>query len=146
MLRSLLTGLPVMVLCLVAEAVFVTICLRRYELVTSKWLGRPTRIQTVSLLSSIMLLMAVGNFIQTAIWAGLFVMLGEFADFSHALYHSGVNFASLGYGDIVMSERWRLLGPLEAANGILMYGVSTAMMTTAVIDLAKRGKRKLDDR
>ena len=48
-----------------------------------------------------------------------------------------VNFATLGYGDIVMSERWRLLGPLEAANGILMFGVSTSVMTAAVMDVIK---------
>ena len=146
MLRSLLTGLPVMVLCLVAEAVFVTFCLRHQAQVTSKWLARPTRIRTTILLSTVMLLMTIGNFVQTAIWAGLFVMLGEFSDFSHALYFSGVTFATLGYGDILMSERWRLLGPMEAANGILMFGVSTAVMTAAVIDLAKRDKRKLGDR
>ena len=71
------------------------------------------------------------------IWAALFLLLGEFDDFSAALYHSAVNFATLGYGDIVMSERWRLLGPLEAANGILMFGVSTAVMTAAVLDVVK---------
>ena len=64
--------------------------------------------------------------------------LGEFDDFHTALYHSGVNFVTLGYGDIVMSERWRLLGPLEGANGILMFGVSTAVMTAAIFDLLKR--------
>ena len=48
-----------------------------------------------------------------------------------------MNFTTLGYGDVVMSERWRLLGALEAANGILMFGVSTAMMTAAVIELLK---------
>ena len=36
-----------------------------------------------------------------------------------------------------MSERWRLLGPLEGANGILMFGVSTAVMTAAVMDVIK---------
>ena len=57
-----------------------------------------------------------------------------------ALYFSAVNFATLGYGDIVMSERWRLLGPLEAANGILMFGVSTAVMTAAVMDVIKSSR------
>ena len=84
-----------------------------------------------------MLVTLLGNFVQMAVWAVLFVVLGEFDDFHTALYHSGVNFATLGYGDIVMSERWRTLGPLEAANGILMFGVSTSVMTAAVIDVVK---------
>ncbi len=37
-----------------------------------------------------------------------------------------------------MTERWRLLGPLEAVNGILMFGVSTAVITAAVLDVVKR--------
>jgi hypothetical protein len=43
-------------------------------------------------------------------------------------YHSAVNYTSLGYGDIVMTPAWRLLGPLETANGLLLFGVSTAMV------------------
>ena len=137
MLPYLLTGLPVIVLCLVLQAVFVARCLRYYarfrkthEHHESQWLD-------IVLLSTVMLLTLLGNFVQMAIWAGLFMLLGEFGDFATALYHSAVNFATLGYGDIVMSERWRLLGPLEAANGILMFGVSTAVMTAAVIDVVK---------
>lgn len=73
-----------------------------------------------------------------AIWAGLFVYLGEFGRFEPALYFSGVNFATLGYGDIVMTDRWHLLGPLEAANGILMFGVSAAVLTAAVMEEIKQ--------
>jgi hypothetical protein len=65
---------------------------------------------------------------QMAAWAAAFLLCGEFADPEDALYHSAVNFTTLGYGDIVMSRRWRLLGPLEAANGSLMLGLSAAML------------------
>jgi hypothetical protein len=41
-----------------------------------------------------------------------------------------------------MSERWRLLGPLEGANGILMFGISTSVMTAAVFDVIKNVKTK----
>lgn len=66
----------------------------------------------------------LGHLLQFAAWAALFVWLGEFEEFQTAFYHSSVNFTSLGYGDIVMSERWRLLGGLEAANGVLMFGLT----------------------
>jgi hypothetical protein len=65
---------------------------------------------------------------QIALWASAFMLCGEFADFDDAFYHSAVNFTTLGYGDIVMSRRWRLLGPLEAVNGSLMLGLSAAML------------------
>jgi hypothetical protein len=45
-----------------------------------------------------------------------------------AYYHSAVNYTTLGYGDLIMTPSWRLLGSIEAADGALMIGVSTAMI------------------
>lgn len=53
-------------------------------------------------------------------------------------YHSAVNFATLGYGDIVMSGNHKLLGPIEAINGVLMIGVSTAVLMTVFQDALKK--------
>ena len=49
-----------------------------------------------------------------------------------AFYHSAVNYTTLGYGDLLLTPSWRLLGPLEAANGALMFGVSTAMVFAVI--------------
>ena len=72
-----------------------------------------------------------------ALWAVVFVICKEFAGFGTAFYHSAVNFTTLGYGDVVMTPSWRLLGPLEAANGVLMFGVSTAMIFALIQRLAR---------
>ena len=55
-------------------------------------------------------------------------MLGEFSELYEAVYHSAVNFTSLGYGDVVMSAPWKLMRPLEAANGVLMFGMTSAAL------------------
>jgi Ion channel len=68
------------------------------------------------------------HLLEIALWAVLYVICGEFADFGTAYYHSAVNYTSLGYGDLIMSPSWKLLGPLETANGMLLFGVSTAMI------------------
>ncbi|HEX8817585.1 MAG TPA: ion channel, partial [Terriglobales bacterium] len=52
-------------------------------------------------------------------------------------YHSAVNFTTLGYGDMLLSPHWRMLGPLEAATGMLMFGVSTAQVFTIIQRLAQ---------
>jgi len=83
-------------------------------------------------ISIVLLILFLGHLIQVAIWAVLFIYLGEFNDFLTAFYHSAVNFASLGYGDIVMSEEWRLLGALEASNGVLMFGLSAGTMLSVM--------------
>lgn len=143
MLRNLLVGVPVMLLCLLLQAVFVAVCLRYYVRFKHARRGRESLGRDILLLSVIMVLTLFSNFVQMAIWAMLFMLLGEFDDFAAALYHSGVNFATLGYGDIVMSGAWRLLGPLEAANGILMFGVSSSVMTAAVLDVIKYNLARL---
>jgi hypothetical protein len=66
------------------------------------------------------------------IWAFVFVRCGEFSDFAAAFFHSAENYTTLGYGDVVMSPAWRLFGPLEAADGMLMFGVSTAMLFAVI--------------
>jgi hypothetical protein len=68
------------------------------------------------------------HLVEIGMWAWLFLLCGEFPDWGSAYYHSAVNYTTLGYGDIIMSPAWKLLGPLEAADGALMFGVSTAMV------------------
>ncbi len=89
------------------------------------------------ILSMVMLMLFIGHLVQVAIWALLFVYLDEFGDFTTAFYHSMVNFASLGYGDIVMSEDWRLLGAIEASNGVLMFGLSAGTLLSVMNYLIK---------
>jgi Ion channel len=69
---------------------------------------------------------------EIAVWAALFMVCGEFRDFGTAYYHSAVNYTTLGYGDLIMTPRWRMLGPLEAANGMLMFGVTTALVFAVI--------------
>jgi hypothetical protein len=70
----------------------------------------------------------VAHLLAIAVWAVVFLLCGEFPAFGTAYYHSAVNYTTLGYGDVLMTPSWRLLGPLEAANGVLMFGVSTAII------------------
>ena len=72
------------------------------------------------------------HLVEIALWAMLFIICGEFHDFGSAFNHSAVNYSSLGYGDVVMTPSWRLLGPLEAVDGLLMFGVSTAMIFAVI--------------
>jgi len=79
----------------------------------------------------------MGHLAQMTIWAAVFLTLGEFEAFAPAFYHSAVNYTTLGYGDIVMSAHWRLLGPQEAAGGSLAFGWSTAATVTIVMRLVR---------
>jgi hypothetical protein len=74
----------------------------------------------------------VAHLMEIAFWAVLFRICGEFPDLGTAYYHSAVNYTTLGYGDLIMTPSWKLLGPMEAANGMLMFGVSTAIIFAVI--------------
>jgi Ion channel len=85
----------------------------------------------------VVLLVMVAHLIEIALWAIVFRLCGECADIGTAYYYSAVNFTTLGSGDVLLSPHWRMLGPLEAAAGMLMFGVSTAQVFTVIARLAQ---------
>ncbi|HEV3340310.1 MAG TPA: ion channel [Pirellulales bacterium] len=91
-------------------------------------LTRPSYPMNVLVLQLAAALLFVSHLVNIALWAILFCFCEEFEQFEAAYYHSAVNYSSLGYGDVVMSPRWRLLGPLETVDGIVMFGISTALV------------------
>ncbi|MBL8420267.1 MAG: hypothetical protein JNK92_06485 [Dechloromonas sp.] len=127
MLHNLLVGLPTMLFCLILQATFTFWAVRHFVRASGTNAATGARVEIQPLLIA-MLILTAGNLLQITLWGSLFLALGEFTEFYEAVYHSGVNFASLGYGDIVMSKDWKLLGPLEAVNGVLMVGMSGAAL------------------
>lgn len=137
MLINLLYGLPVMGACLLLQSLLIIAAFRHYT--HRRALVRQASFwPTMRVINGVMLILVIGNIAQVAIWALLYLFLGEFSKFGDAIYHSAVNFTTLGYGDIIMSEKHRLLGPLEAINGVLMIGVSTAVLMAFFQDAMKK--------
>ncbi|MBK8688045.1 MAG: two pore domain potassium channel family protein [Betaproteobacteria bacterium] len=134
---NFLMGLPAMLLCLIVQVAVAFWCVRYY-------VGHPAPVGSgqgflagIRPLIVATLALMVGNLVQIMLWGGLFLWLGEFEQAYDAIYHSAVNFTSLGYGDIVMSRERRLLGPLEAVNGVLMLGMSAATLMAIVQHMIK---------
>ncbi len=137
MLTNFLLGLPTMVLCLMLQTVLLVVVIR-YFYNHSDILDSGSLWSSLVVINGVMLLLVIGNLGQIAIWAWMFKMLGEFEQFGAAFYHSAVNFGSLGYGDIVMSDEHKLLGALEAINGVIMIGVSTAALMTVFQSVTRK--------
>ena len=66
------------------------------------------------------------------VWGLTFYFAGVFKELEPSLYFSLVSFSTLGFGDIVLDEKWRMLSGLAAANGLLSFGWSTAYMVELV--------------
>jgi ion channel len=84
--------------------------------------------KSVAIMTLVAFITAAAHLGPIALWAVALRMCGEATTFEKAFYLSAENYTALGYGDILLSERWRLLGPLEAINGLLLFGLSTAGM------------------
>ncbi len=136
-LTNLMIGFPAMLLCLVVQAAITFWSVRYYIRQLSNAAAPQRFLAGIWPLLVAMLVMVAGNFLQITLWGILFIWLGEFSELYEAVYHSAVNFASLGYGDIVMSKNWKLLGPLEAVNGVLMVGMTSAALMVILQQLIK---------
>ena len=86
------------------------------------WVG-----QGAAILFVVLGLVAV---ITAEIWlyALAYLAVGALGELEAALYFSTTSFTTLGYGDVVLDQRWRLLGAIEGANGLLLFGWSTAFL------------------
>ena len=84
--------------------------------------------RSVAVMIIVTFITAAAHLTQITLWSAAFLACSEISTFEKAFYFSAVNYTTLGYGDIVLSDPWRLLGPLEAINGVLLFGLSTAVM------------------
>ncbi len=74
------------------------------------------------------------------LWASCYRWLC-FPSWESAFYFSASSYATVGYGDVVLPSKWRLLGPLESMVGMLMSGVSIGLLFAAVTHLVDGGSR-----
>lgn len=86
------------------------------------------------------LLSALG--VAVWIWAGAFMILELFETLETALYFSMVSFTTLGFGDVVIGKEWRLLSGMAAANGLILFSLTTAFLIEFLgkIGATKNGK------
>jgi hypothetical protein len=82
--------------------------------------------------SALVLLMSLAACLESVLWASLYVMADALPDLGTAFYFSLVTFTTLGYGDITLEPGWRVLGAIEAANGTIMFGWTTALIVAFV--------------
>lgn len=70
----------------------------------------------------------------TEVWlyACTYLALGALPDLETAVYFSTASFTTIGYGDVVLDRKWRLVGAIEGANGLLLFGWSTAFLFSVV--------------
>jgi len=70
----------------------------------------------------------VAHFSEVMVWSLAYMIVEAAPAGADPVYFAFVNYTTLGYGDVTPVERWRLLGPITAMNGVLLFGWSTAVI------------------
>ena len=129
MFMRLLVACSLMALCVVIHAAGLIWALGRLRQAPGRVRGfwASTRLFIVVALWIVLL-----HLVEISVWALAFVWQGALPDIQSALYFSAVTYTTTGYGDVVLSEPWRLDGGVEALTGILMCGWSTGFFFAVV--------------
>jgi hypothetical protein len=93
-------------------------------------------LQRTLLIAGLVVFMFLVSLLDAVLWAHAYLWVGAFEQLEESLYFSMVTFTTLGYGDITLPSQWRLLASLEAANGIIMFGWTTALVAAVIQRLA----------
>ena len=127
MLRQLAFGSGVGLANIAVHAVAMLVVIRAAREAAAKWLTFPALRLAAVMIAAVAVLMAA-HMCEISIWSLAYAVLGVTPEGADRLYFAFVNFTTLGYGDIVPVPRWRLLGPMTAMNGVLLFGWSTAVI------------------
>ncbi len=134
MLRISLIGAAIVALTVVIHAIGSTLLVRHLVQHYADEQGWRPRVAITVLIKAVIVLVILHT-LEIMLWAGSYTLIlpaGELTSFEQAVYFSFVTFTTLGYGDITLSEGWRILSGIEALSGILLIGWTTAMLFSIV--------------
>lgn len=122
-------GLPLIVLTVLLHA-FSLVVIRDRIMFELPLLLRARRSEFVLavLMVATVLMLTVLHAVEASAWAGAYVILGARADFASAMLYSLSAMTSYGHADVFLAQHWRLMGAIEALNGMLLFGLSTAFL------------------
>ncbi|MDD1536358.1 MULTISPECIES: potassium channel family protein [unclassified Bradyrhizobium] len=86
------------------------------------------RLHLMAVMVATAAVLMLAHTLEILVWALAYLILGAAPAESDLLYFGFVNYTTLGYGDITPVQAWRLIGPMTAMNGILLFGWSTAVL------------------
>ena len=144
MLRQLLVGGGINVINIAIHAMVMTVVVRVAQKAGARSRSHSTILLTAVMIPTVCVLMFT-HVIEVFVWASAYSLVDAAPADTNVAYFAFVNYTTLGYGDVVPVARWRLLGPMAAMNGVLLFGWSTAVIfevlrkTLERLEISQRG-------
>jgi Ion channel len=143
-LRQLLVGIAVSVCNIAIHAlVMATVVEMSSRIARANHTGRQSMRLTIVMIATVSVatvpVLMAAHFLEVMVWALTYIIVDAAPAGADPVYFAFVNYTTLGYGDVIPVERWRLLGPITAMNGVLMFGWSTAVIFEVLRRTARHG-------
>ena len=138
MFRQILAGFSVSLCNIVIHALVMTAVVRVVHIATVTHRLSPTPHMITVMIATVSVLM-MAHASEVIVWALAYAALDVIPAGADVVYFAFVNYTTLGYGDVVPVERWRLIGPMTAMNGMLVFGWSTAVIFEVLRRTMTRG-------
>ena len=127
MLRQLLVSIAVSVCNIAIHAIVMAAVL---------WVGRVASeratshqsLRLIAVMTATVSVLMAAHIVEVIVWSFAYAIVGIAPAGTDLIYFAFVNYTTLGYGDVTPLAAWRLIGPMTAMNGILMFGWSTAVL------------------
>ena len=118
-------GLPLLVLTIVAHVSAIVLAAKALGKYRGSAASRASRFVVFVALAAL----ASTDYLalEAAAWAGLYLWLGALPDWRDAMLYSLGAITSYGHADVFLEDRWRLLGAIEAVNGMILFGLTTPL-------------------
>src|SRR5262245_34199722 len=127
MLRQFLFGGAVSLLNIALHALVMTIVIR-----VAQFAGAANNTESSCALIAVMVptvsVLMLAHALEVIVWSLAYLIVDAAPAAANLVYFAFVNYTALGYGDVLPLDRWRLLGPITAMNGVLLFGWSTAVI------------------
>jgi hypothetical protein len=127
MLRQSLVGAAVSV-CNIAIHAMVMVAVIRVVRIASGSATSHESLRLIAVMIATVSVLMAAHLAEVLIWSLAYSIVSVAPPGTDLIYFAFVNYTTLGYGDVTPLERWRLLGPMTAMNGVLLFGWSTAVI------------------
>ena len=127
MLRQLLVSIAVSFGNIAIHAIVMAAVLWVARAADERATSRPSLRLVAVMIATVSVLMAA-HIAEVVVWSLAYMMVDLAPPGTDLIYFAFVNYTTLGYGDVTPLERWHLLGPMTAMNGVLLFGWSTAVI------------------
>jgi len=135
---QILIGSVLLIITVVIHAAGTSTGLRWLDAIRNKPQYIATATRRALVVGWLVLIMFIATLLEAAIWGLMYKVFYAVPSFEKALYFSIVTYTTLGYGDIVLDEQWRLLSSFQAATGVIIFGWTTAVIIIGLNSISKK--------